>query len=380
MRFLIRYKISVLMLFIAQIVLLSCTANSESVSSESDAVLVTFTIAMDRSLTTRTYWGEDVEREANEWENTIEQGKLQVLFYNDNNEFIGQLSDITYLNYSSSTSGTYQVVGKLSMDDASSVTSLSGKVIVLANYDDEVSGSAIEKGAAMSLISDNLFSYDATAIKNQEKYIPMWGIHTLKNISIHKGMASDIGSIDMLRAMAKIKLRLNTIENEDNEIVADNYALSDVYLDHHSTNGYTVPEKFADATSYKESTFETANLTTLTSFRGGTTTEENLYFEADTAGQSYIVYMPEYPTGGTVPQIHFTLEKTTGNDKGKTNTFIVQLKDYQDGKATGDGLKILRNTIYEYTIQRILTNKEVTITLQYQAMAWTDGGGSVTFE
>lgn len=365
------------MLFIAQIVLLSCTADDETVSSESDAVVVTFTIAMDKSLATRTYWGEDVERDVeHEWENTIEYGKLQVLFYDDNNQFIGQLSDITYLSLDATATEEYSVVGKLKLDNVVDGSKLSGKVVLLANYDEAVANPT--KGEAMSLISDNAFSYDPTAIKNRTKYIPMWGIQTY-SFTIQKGMASEIADpIDMLRAMAKVRLKLNNEKYIDEDIVDQTYTLSNVRLDHYCTNGYTVPEGFADASSYNDNVFATKNLKTIESFRGGQTKVDQLYFEEETGGKSFIVYIPEYPTGGNVPQIQFTLTK---KDKpSETKDFIVQLKDYSDGKPTGDGgLEILRNTIYEYTIRRVINTSEVELTLRYEVEKWKDRSADIIF-
>lgn len=365
------------MLLIAQIVLLSCTADDETDSSESDAVIVTFTIAMDKSLATRTYWGEDVKKEAeHEWENTIEYGQLQVLFYDDDNKFIGQLSDVTYLSLDASAAEEYSVVGKLKVDGVAEGSTLSGKVVLLANYDEAVANPA--KGDAMSRISSNAFAYDSTAIKNKTKYIPMWGIQTY-SFTVRNGMASDIGTIDMLRAMAKIRLKLNSDAYIDNEIVDQTYTLSNVYLDHYCTTGYTVPAGFDDKSMYDGNEFATKNLKTTTSFRGGQTTEDQLYFVQETDGKSYIVYMPEYPTGGSVPQIHFTLTKRA--DAKQTKDFIVQLKNYNesDGKPTGEGLEILRNTIYEYTVRRVINTSEVELTLLYQVQMWSNRSADITF-
>lgn len=365
------YSISLVALLTGQSMLTSCSTADEVVPNETTQMLVTFTIAMDNELTRSGIWGEDVEREAKmTWENTIEQDKLQILFYDEDNKLIGQLSNLVYLSGIDDGSGYYSVVGTLDLDGTYNTVTLSGKVVVMANYDSPISGTAIAKEADMSMIGDNTFSYDADAIKNRTKYIPMWGVKSFSNIILRKGIASDIGQIDMLRAMAKIRLQLSTEKNSDDEVVADDYKLSDVYLDHYSTDGYTVPTGFESAT-------DTYNLPTLTSFNSGNTTESRLDFETDITDQSYIIYMPEYPTGGTVPKINLTLYR---NKDQATKQFIVELKNYTDGYATGGGLEILRNTIYEYTITKVIDTSEVQLTLRYQVQKWDTRSNEITFD
>lgn len=377
----IAYSIAVLAIFCFQCLLLACSADDEKQAVASTSIQLSFTLATDENLT-RTYWGEDVSLKAQQaFEDHIEKDKIQVLVYDSSNTLIGQLQNLICLNGDGTDTdiaeNVCKVIGTLQADAAVNINSFSGKVVILANYDAPVSGADVERDATLSNISANQFAFDDAAIKARTKYIPMWGIHSFSGIRLQANRCVDIGTVNMLRAMAKIRLRLSTEKNSDGEIVADDYEMSSVYLDHYATNGYTVPNGFDDTSNYSGGTFDTENLLTLNSFKGGDVAEEQLYFEEDTTGQSFYVYLPEYPMGGTVPKINFTLNRL--KDK-ETKSFIVELKAYDSGYATGAGIEILRNTIYQYSITKINGLEKVPLTIKYQVQKWNTRSSEIIFD
>lgn len=338
-------------------------------SSDKETMQIQFTLSMSGGKTRATTWGDKYDDEAaSVWENTINEGQLQVLLYDNSNKLMGEVQNLTYVRHTGETDNNiYDIVGDLTVDVIGENTStLNGKLVVLANYESTV---ATTKNSSLDAIKQQEFSLDG--INGNTKYIPMWGVHTLSNLTLVKGERADAGTIYMLRSVAKVRVALD-------DATAQNYTLAAPTLSDNNTQGYCEPSNFTAVAETTELGYESSGSDGyLTCFNpNATSAGTNLAFNPITEGKSYVVYVPEYKYNDGKPTISVTLTPKEGTyDSEKTAT--IELKKYKDGTATGTGLDIVRNTIYDYIIT---VDKKVSPTLQYQVMVWETGGGEIIFK
>ncbi len=177
------------------LLLASCSRNDEVAVAEGEEgkVYVTLTLSINgEEAGSRATWEDnDNPEDGNEWENTIDD--LQILIYDANNNYVGKVEDLIQL-----LDGRYS--GTLS-SDAEWTGNTNYKIMAFANcpsIDDP----------------SNISTLDYT--RANVSYIPMWGV-TTTTFDLTPGESDDIGSIDLLRAMAKVEVFMDaegyTIDN-----------------------------------------------------------------------------------------------------------------------------------------------------------------------
>lgn len=337
---------------------------------------IKFTLTMsgaDVPATKAGAWGdEDYDTEAaNTWESTIGVGKLQVFAYDTSDKYIGQVESLVFVRRSANQN-IYDVYGELSVEaSTTSSSTLNCRLVVLANYDNAVSQAS---AATLESLSTTLYAYNAAGIRAATSYIPMWGVQTYSGstaLQLEEGETVDAGEIFLLRAMSKIRVALS-------DDVADDFVLQGVSITDYNSVGYIVPADY-DVSDTK--TLYYSGTTSPLSFHPrAMATGRSLDFQTETASKSYIVYVPEYATktdaktGGTNPYLSVTIAP-----KGNTadaGVYRINLRQYIDGTPQADNLDLIRNTVYDYRITAV----GPTLSLRYQAIDWTTGGGNISFE
>lgn len=376
---------NLLLALLAFLALSSCSSDEENVEpiDTTQRIQIKFTIAMSSNsrATKAGTWGDDdyEKQEADYWENTIDLGKIQVLAYTLDNNYLGQLNNATYVRRADSEDNVYDVTGSLFVED-SLITDgkFSCKLVVFANYDNAISERLLVN-KTLDNIRSTTYTYNVSGIANRTAYIPMWGIQTYsddnteetyKPLRVGKGVYADAGEIFMLRAMAKVRIALA-------DDVAENFKITGATLSDYNTSGFFMPTDYS-VNSTKDLTYEST--TTPSSFRPRSVqANDTVRFANEVAGQSVYVYVPEYRTstdseGMTTPYIAVSIApRTAGVSAGK---YKIALKQYDAGVAKSSGLNLVRNTVYDYTI----TSVGPTLLLRYQAIDWTAGGGNISFE
>lgn len=358
---------------------LACTACSSDDGEENVAHATThikFTLTMsgaDVPTTKAGTWGdEDYDTEAaTTWESSIGVGKLQVLAYDTSDKYIGQVESLTFVRRSANQN-IYDVYGELSIE-ASTTTSgtLNCRLVVLANYDNAVTKAS---AATLESLSTTLYTYDISGIRAATSYIPMWGTQVYSGttaIKLEEGETIDAGEIFMLRAMAKIRVALA-------DDVANNFVLQSATISDYNSIGYILPAGYSVTAT--KSLYYDGSTSPLSFHPRAMATGRSLAFQSETARKSYIVYVPEYATktdattGGTNPYLSVTIAP-----KGNTadaGVYRINLRQYIDGTPQADDLDLIRNTVYDYRITAV----GPTLSLRYQAIDWTAGGGNISFE
>lgn len=299
--------------------LASCSRNDEVAVAEGEEskVYVTLTLSINgEEVGSRATWEDnDHPEDGNEWENTIDD--LQILIYDANNNYVGKVEDLIQL-----LDGRYS--GTLS--DAEWTGNTNYKIMAFANCP------SIDNPS-------NINSLDYT--RANVSYIPMWGV-TTTTFDLTLGESDDIGSIDLLRAMAKVEVIMD----------AEDYTIDNISVDKSNPQGYCLPLGYNSVAETDKLDMEG---TSPASFHPYTT---DTPIEKKQDGKYYI-YLPEYDNSTDAAKIQVTV-----NDE----TYDLEFKDYENG-APKDGTQydIVRNHIYRYTITGV---EDGELKLEYRVLLW----------
>lgn len=306
------------------LLLASCSRNDEVAVAEGEEgkVYVTLTLSINgEEAGSRATWDPEqvTDEEGVGWENEIDD--LQILIYDENDTYVGTVEDLFTSNS--------QYVGTLNGTNWQSGTY---KFVVLANF---------------TTNNTDLADLASITYNQNAEYIPMWGV--LKSyFNFAAGERTDIGSIDLLRAMAKVEVSFS------DDFPTDEYTIGDITLSPYNTQGYCVPAGYASVETTGALDREEAgaaysfNPLTSVSTSSLTFTEEN---------GKYYIYLPEYDNSTDAAKIQVTV-----NDE----TYDLEFKDYENG-APKDGTQydIVRNHIYRYTITGVNDGKLI-ITMPWE--------------
>lgn len=328
----------------------SCSNYLEETSSEQgDKVSVTFTLAMgEPSSRSRASFDENESDPGadigNSFENKIDGKGLQVLLYSADgkNTCLGKVENISV--FSTDNESVYRFVGDLSIDKANIINqALSCKIMVFANCPN------VENGTNLSGL---LYDYNAEAFRNGTQYIPMWGVKTSR-FTLTPGSRTDLGTIYLLRAMAKVKVTLDPS-------IAGNFNLDKVNLTNYGTKGYCLPFGYNTAGATESIETEKAFRPLERNYTKGT-----LPFHKD-GNNEYVIYIPEYKNQNSTSKSSMTVSVSTkGGESIKLKDPTISFKDY----AGGADLDIIRNHYYKFNIVKV-GNNDLTLGIEYQVMEW----------
>lgn len=301
---------------------------------------VVFTLRLDAPATavTKATWDEVYDDEdGTPYENAIDPARLQVMICNADGTTYYPLQNLSFTPDSSDDTGTtYTFVGSIDLSEAESNGLTSGnsyKIMVLANCPDI---------ADYTGLGDLTYTYGQT--DQLKTYLPMWGVTTAE-LSLTPGERQLLGSIDLLRAVAKVEVLL-----DDNDELND-YSISAASIGPYNTTGYCLPAGWNSVTETKELHRQEGSTGSPGSYRPYASSSEgnSLAFSSPNNDGSYIVYLPEYDNTDTNPaEISITIN---GKD------YPIYFKTYTDGKPQeGTDYNIVRNHLYRYTITGIDEN------------------------
>lgn len=300
---------------------------------DEDRIHVTFTLSMSNPMTSRASesWGENTNGELGDYyDNQIDPNSLQVLICDMDGTPKVKVEHLLYYRTADKLN-IYKFEGdfKVSPDDIGTDC----KIMVFANCPE------VE-------ITTDLSGF-LPYIYDKNKGIPMWGVKSV-TLNLAPGSYNDLEKIDILRAMAKVQVKLAEQVNE--------YTLEGVNLINHNTDGYSLPISYT----------EIANTTSLDILQGFNPLESRAsqsYVFSKKEDGSYIAYMPECDNtskGVTPAKIKVTL-----NDK----EYTIDFKDYNNGGNTS--FNVIRNHYYSFVITGV-GETNMNLQLKYRAMPWTD--------
>lgn len=321
-----------------------CITEEGGTPADADGAQVSFVLSLtDAGASTRATWEENYTSEdGNAYENRIDPDDVQVILFNTSGVRVASVEILSYYPLNDG-SADYRFIGSVTAEDGT-LTAGQYKLMVFANCGE------IADNSNLGSLS---FAYDADNVKAESQLIPMWGVIT-PTLALEKGKQQDLGTIDLLRAMAKIEINLA-------EAISETHTITEATLSKYNSRGYCLPKDYAAVGNTKELEQETGNSKDTFNPYEETPASSNLAFSYSDDNKTAWLYIPEYNNSTDAATISITL-----SDGSNTTTGTLEFKDYTNGTATGDAHDIVRNHIYRYTV-----NVETGgLTVHYKALPW----------
>lgn len=308
-------------------------------SVATDKISVTFTLAMNASGSRAVTDGV-----GNSYGNRIDADGLQVLFYDGKtNACLGKVDNIVV--FRTESENIYQFMGNLDIENATGYTLASCKVMIFAN-----SGEVTTSTEPASLT----FDYDADSFKNESVNIPMWGVASFTHLRLAPGTNTDLGTIYLLRAMAKVEVTMSA------EAAAE-FNLTGVSLNKYNGKGYCLPLNALDIKKtdmqWQNAAGDAGLFNDFPSLKDGA-----LAFKSANTN-NYILYLPEYQNTDASAFMSVTLTDKE-NRPVQLNKPYLYFKNYK----TDEKFNVVRNRCYKYIINKVENGG--TLELTYSVLPW----------
>jgi len=275
----------------------------------------------------------DPKDDGTAYENAINTEQLQIKVCDENGTIIGDVDNVIAINNGTDTNPEYSITG--TWENAADKLSKAKKIMVFANCGTSI----VTPGNIQNLA----FARSATT-----QYIPMWGVTTLTN-ELVVGKSNNLGTIDMLRSLAKVKVKLA------DGMKARNYSLGALQLNNYNTSGYTLPLTYNTAAS-------TAAIRFGNSLHANSSWAQSIAMTGD-GDESIMLYIPEYDNINAATDRKATISLQLMRDGEEEGNYTLHFCNYTPEGApdAASTYNIQRNHYYEYTVGR--TDDQVKIVL-----------------
>ena len=302
-------------------VMAACSDSDDDAVGMND-VSVAFTLTVADAATTRALnegWDDySPAQDGIPNENMLNTDDINIAIYDDKGNKVDDVEDLRVTTISDpSVSGMamYAITGvwrnaKPNVDKAK-------RVMVVANSNASTWG------------DPSALTYDLNP--GSRKYIPMWGVVKIP-ATLTLGKQNKLPNIQMLRAMAKVSVKLRT------DMAAYGYTISSMTVNNYNTQGYCAPKTFNKVDNTSEVRFSNS-LNVLES-----------HADKIALPTTAPLYLPEYDNSGANPTTITVNLDRNGTHEG---TYTLEFRNYDtDGKPTGTPYPIQRNHYYEYWIYK----------------------------
>lgn len=285
-----------------------------------------------KQIASRSEEGE-TEYPGTKMENSIDFSRFHVVFYQTNQQMAGILQNMVLIHEGGNI---YRLTGSLPVSNKVLVGNhFEGKMVVYANFD--MSSEDLQKDYNHTDIAQKAFDYEANP-----KYLPMWGVQNV-NFTLAAGKRQDFSDIDLLRAVAKVKVYLSS------EMKNNGWSIHSMQLYNYNDKGYCMPGKYTDCEQTASLTHEEL---------------EHFFNSRQTSGITMTddvpIYLPEYQNNGQVDAdkciIKLKLARNgiveqddSGNEKEYTLRFIDYTDKGTEGTTTND---IVRDHYYIFEVYK----------------------------
>lgn len=342
---LLKFLLATAMAWLGCIALVSCDqGDTESENAEAHITLTLCMKGTDTDNNTRigqsggkqiASRSEDDETEdpGTEMENSIDFSRFHVVFYDANHRKAGILQNMVLIHEGGNI---YRLTGSLPVSNKVLVGNhFEGKMVVYANFD--MTSDDLKKGYNDEIIAQKAFDYKANP-----EYLPMWGVQKV-NFTLAAGKRQDFSDIDLLRAVAKVKVYLS------NDMKKNGWSIHSMKLFNYNNKGYCMPIKYAECKQTASLTHEEF---------------EHFYDSKQTGGITMTddvpIYLPEYQNidKADVNKCVIKLKLNyKGNverdDSGNEKEYTLRFIDYTDTGAEGTTINdIVRDHYYIFEVYK----------------------------
>ena len=301
-----------------------------------DAVRVAFRMSYANGNTRAANegWDDyDPKDDGTAYENAINTEQLQIKVCDENGTIIGDVENVIAINNGTDTNPEYSITG--TWENAADKLSKAKKIMVFANCGTSI----VTPGNIQNLA----FARSATT-----QYIPMWGVTTLTN-ELVVGKSNNLGTIDLLRSLAKVKVKLA------DGMKSRKYSLGAMQLNNYNTSGYTLPLTYNTVAS-------TAAIRFGNSLHANSSWAQSIVMTGD-GDESIMLYIPEYDNINATTDRKATISLQLMRDGEEEGNYTLHFCNYTPEGApdAASTYNIQRNHYYEYTVGR--TDDQVKIVL-----------------
>lgn len=337
---LLRFLVSIAMAWLGCIALVSCDqGDTNAGEAEADITLTLCLKGADKNSNTRMGQpfvkplasrgeGDETEDPGTEMENSIDFSRFHVVFYDANHRMAGILQNMVLVHLGGNI---YRLTGSLPVSNKVLVGNhFVGKMVVYANFD--MSSEDLQKDYNHTDIAQKSFDYEANP-----EYLPMWGVQKV-DFTLAAGKRQDFSDIDLLRAVAKVKVNLS------NDMKNNGWSIYSMQLFNYNNKGYCMPGKYTNCEQTASLTHEEF---------------EHFFNSRQTSGITMTddvpIYLPEYQNNGQkdadkcVIKLKLARNGTVESDKEYTLRFI----DYTDQGTEGTTINdIVRDHYYTFEVYK----------------------------
>ena len=341
---LLRFFVSIAMACLGCIALVSCDqGDTNAGEAEANITLTLCLKGADKNSNTRmgqpfvkplaSRGEEDKTKDPEtEMENNIDFSRFHVVFYDANHRMAGILQNMVLIHVGGNI---YRLTGSLPVSNKVLVGNhFEGKMVVYANFD--MSEADLQKDYNDTDIAHKAFDY-----ANLE-YLPMWGVKKVA-FTLAAGKRQDFSDIDLLRAVAKVKVNLS------NDMKKNGWRIHSMNLFNYNNKGYCMPGKYAECEQTASLTHKEFSHFYDTKQSGGITLTDNVP-----------IYLPEYQNTGRneadkcVIKVKLARNGSVEQDaSGKEKEYTLRFIDYTDsgteGTTTND---IVRDHYYIFEVYK----------------------------
>ena len=285
-----------------------------------------------KQIASRSEDGE-TDEPGTEMENSIDLSRFHVVFYQANQQMAGILQNMVLVHLGGNI---YRLTGSLPVSNKVLVGNhFEGKMVVYANFD--MSEDDLKKDYNHTDIAQKSFNYEANP-----KYLPMWGVQKV-DFTLAAGKRQDFSDIDLLRAVAKVKVNLS------NDMKKNGWSIYSMQLFNYNDKGYCMPGKYTDCERTASLTHEEFEHFLDSKQTVGITMKDNVP-----------IYLPEYQNNGKEDANKCVIKlklasngkvelDTSGNEKEYTLRFIDYTDQGTEGTTTND---IVRDHYYTFEVYK----------------------------
>lgn len=271
---------------------------------------------------------DETENPGTEMENSIDFSRFHVVFYDANHRMAGILQNMVLIHMGGNI---YRLTGSLPVSNKVLVGNhFEGKMVVYANFN--MSEADLQKDYNDKDIAQKTFDYEANP-----EYLPMWGVKKV-DFTLAAGKRQDFSDIDLLRAVAKVKVNLS------NDMKANGWSIYSMQLINYNNKGYCMPIKYAECERTASLTHEEFEHFKDSKQTDGITMTDNVP-----------IYLPEYQNNGKedankcVIKLKLARNGTVESDKEYTLRFIDYTDTGAEGTTTND---IVRDHYYTFEVYK----------------------------
>ena len=279
---------------------------------------------------------DETDEPGTEMENSIDFSRFHVVFYDANHRMAGILQNMVLIHVGGNI---YRLTGSLPVSNKVLVGNyFEGKMVVYANFN--MSEDDLQKSYNDEAIAQKSFDYE-----DNPKYLPMWGVKKV-SFTLTAGKRQDFSDIDLLRAVAKVRVSLSS------KMKSDGWSIYSMQLFNYNDKGNCMPKKYAECEQTASLTHEDF---------------ENFYDSKQTGGitmtENVPIYLPEYQNTEKNEADRCVIKlklKLKGNVENNEKEYTLRFIDYTDSGAEGTTINdIVRDHYYTFEVYKDSNGKNL---------------------